>query len=86
MTPHGLEIAETEPAPSGPVIHSHQTYDYMKHSDTQKYGHYLKQLTTQEIEKLLACVLHEMRRRDSDRLKGDVMHTSKLLGRIRVAD
>ncbi len=83
MTPTGLEIAEKGEASSTPGIHRHESHDPMKQSETQKYGYYLKQLTTQEIEKLLASVLHEMRRRDSERLKGDVLNTTKLQVRLK---
>jgi len=59
----------------------------MKHTGPQKYGTYLRMLSLEEIEKLLACVLHEMRRRDVEHLKRDVLnHGKAALQRVRVDD
>ncbi len=58
----------------------------MNQNGTQKYGTYLKKLSTDEIEKLLSSVLQEMRRRDSDRVKGDVVANSSALRNLRPAD
>ena len=59
----------------------------MKHTELQKYGAYLRMLSLEEIEKLLACVLHEMRRRDVEHLKRDVLnHGKAALQRVRVDD
>lgn len=58
----------------------------MKDVETQKFGPYLKKLNTSELEKVLATVLREMRRRDSDRVKGDVMAKSKALWTMRDSD
>ncbi len=55
---------------------------FMKQNDTQKYGIYLRKLSTDEIERLLSSVLHEMRRRDSETMKNDVMATSKALAKV----
>jgi len=55
----------------------------MKQVETQEYGLTLKNFKTIELEKLLSTVLKEMRRRDSDHMKGDVMANSKALGKIR---
>jgi hypothetical protein len=60
--------------------------NFMKQSETQKYGTYLKKLSTEEIEKLLSCVLQEMRRRDSDRVTGDVLANSKALRKMRLSE
>ncbi len=58
----------------------------MKLTESQKYGTYLKKLSTEEIEKLLSSVLLEMRRRDSDRMKGDVLANSRALRKLRPSD
>jgi uncharacterized small protein (DUF1192 family) len=59
----------------------------MKQNEPQKYGVYLRMLSIEEIEKLLACVLQEMRRRDAEHLKGDVLNNSKAaLQRARIDD
>jgi len=59
---------------------------YMKYNETQKYGTYLRKLSTEEIEKLLSSLLNEMRRRDSDRVTGDVLARSQALRKMRTAD
>jgi hypothetical protein len=58
----------------------------MKHSETQKYGLFLKKLTSDELEKLLSNVLREMRRRDTDKVGGDVVARTKALWRVRAID
>ena len=58
----------------------------MKQSETQKYGLFLKRLNNEEIEKLLATVLKELRRRDSDHIKSDVMAKSKALWTMRASE
>jgi hypothetical protein len=55
----------------------------MKHNDTQKYGLPLKTLSAAELDKLLSSVLQEMRRRDSDNIKGDVVSVSQTLRAFR---
>ena len=59
---------------------------FMKYNETQNYGIYLRKLTTEEIERLLSSVLHEMRRRDSDRVTGDVLARSQAIRKMRTAD
>jgi hypothetical protein len=66
-----------------------RTYsNLMKQSESEapKYGTYLKGLSTEEIEKLLSSVLQEMRRRDSERVKGDVVANSRALRKFRPCD
>ena len=58
----------------------------MKYNDNQKYGTYLRKLSTEEIERLLSSLLQEMRRRDSERVTGDVLANSKALHKLRPAD
>ena len=55
----------------------------MKSNETQKYGFPLKQLPDKELDKLLANVLQEMRRRDSDHVKGDVINGTQNLRKLR---
>jgi hypothetical protein len=55
----------------------------MKHNDTQKYGAFLKAMPTQRLEGLLSHVLREMRRRDSDHMKGDAIYSSQALRSLR---
>ena len=59
---------------------------YMKYNETQKYGTYLRKLSTEEIDKLLSSLLNEMRRRDSERVTGDVLARSQALRKMRAAD
>ena len=59
---------------------------FMKYTDNQKYGTYLRKLTTDEIDRLLSSLLQEMRRRDSERVKGDVLANSKALHKLRPAE
>jgi len=59
---------------------------FMKYYETQKYCAYLKKLSTEEIEKLLSSLLQEMRRRDSDRVTGDVLARSQALRKMSTAD
>jgi hypothetical protein len=56
----------------------------MKH-DTQKYGPALRQLDTEELDRLLAGVLNEMRRRDSDHVKGDVITGTHTVRKLRAS-
>jgi len=58
----------------------------MKSSDTDKYALFLKQLSTEQIDKLLATLLKELRRRDTDRVSGDVVTYSKTLRKLRASD
>jgi hypothetical protein len=51
----------------------------MKHSDSSKYTVVLKKLSTQQLDKLMSRVMQEMRRRDSDHVKGDVMASTQAL-------
>jgi hypothetical protein len=55
----------------------------MKDSVTEKFGHLLKSLTNEQIDKLLSTLLREMRRRDVDQLKRDVVTHSKSLRQTR---
>jgi len=55
----------------------------MEQGKTQKYGLFLKRLSDGELEELLSTVLAEMRRRDADHIKGDVMTNSKALGTLK---
>jgi hypothetical protein len=55
----------------------------MKPHETQKYGHSLKQMEDKELDRLLASVLQEMRRRDSDHVKGDVINGTQQLRKLR---
>jgi len=55
----------------------------MNPADTQDCRPSLRNFNTVELEKLLSTVLKEMRRRDSDHIKGDVMAISKALVKIR---
>jgi hypothetical protein len=58
----------------------------MKQSDTEKYTLFLKKLSTEQIDKLLATLLRELRRRDSDHVSGDVVANTKALRRLRTSD
>ncbi len=55
----------------------------MKQNDTQKYGFSLKHLETRELDKLMASVMQEMRRRDSEHVKGDVITGTHSLRKLR---
>jgi len=55
----------------------------MKHNDTQKYGSALKALSTERLERVLSNLLQEMRRRDSQHIKDDVLASSKALRMLR---
>jgi hypothetical protein len=57
----------------------------MKPSESQKYGTYLRQLSNDEIEKLLSSVLHELRRRDFEHLKGEFLDHGKALHKARAS-
>jgi hypothetical protein len=54
-------------------------------NDTHKYGAYLKEMPTRKLESLLSNVLHEMRRRDSEHIKGDAITTSRALRSLRLS-
>jgi hypothetical protein len=53
------------------------------YNDTQKCGAFLNKMNTIQLDKLMSRVLHEMRRRDSDHVKGDVVKSSHALGKLR---
>jgi len=55
----------------------------MKSSDTQKFVVFLRSLTTDQLDKLQSNLLNEMRQRDSEQVKGDVLANSKALGLLR---
>jgi hypothetical protein len=55
----------------------------MNPAETQECRPSLRNFSTIELEKLLSTILKEMRRRDSDHIKGDVMAISKALVKIR---
>jgi hypothetical protein len=55
----------------------------MKNFETQKYGISLRALETRELDDLMASVMREMRRRDSDHVKGDVINGTHKLGKLR---
>ncbi len=55
----------------------------MKNHETTKYGFSLKDLNTTELDDLMASVLREMRRRDSDHMQGDVINKTHKLGKLR---
>jgi hypothetical protein len=55
----------------------------MKNNETQKYGFSLEKLETGELDDLMASILSEMRRRDSDHVKGDVINGTDTLRRLR---
>jgi hypothetical protein len=57
----------------------------MKHNETQKYTLALKQFKTVALDKLMASVLHEMRRRDSEHVKGDVIDGTQTLRKLRAS-
>jgi hypothetical protein len=57
----------------------------MKENETQKYGFPLKQLETIDLDKLMANVLREMRRRDSDHVKRDVIERTQTLRELRAS-
>ena len=58
----------------------------MKNEDTQKYGFALKNLETKELDNLMASVLREMRRRDSEQIKHDVITGTHELRKLRRTD
>ena len=55
----------------------------MKNCNKSNVGLSLKTLSTEQLEELLSSLLVEMRRRDSDRMRGDVLTTSQALGTLR---
>jgi hypothetical protein len=58
----------------------------MMHDDIEKYGFSLKTMDTVELDKLMSRVMHEMRRRDSDHVRGDVVSSSQALRKLRSTD
>ncbi len=58
----------------------------MKQSEAQRLGPNLKRLSNDEIDGLLSSILQEMRRRDSEHVRGDVVASSKALRRLRSSD
>jgi hypothetical protein len=55
----------------------------MKDNNSPKNEPSLKDLTNEQVEKLLSRILNEMRRRDSERVTGDVLASSKALRALR---
>jgi hypothetical protein len=82
----GLDHAQESEACFAEAFERRTYSNLMKQSESQKYGPYLKKLSTEEIEKLLSSVLQEMRRRDSERVKGDVVANSRALRKLRLSD
>jgi len=58
----------------------------MKHNDTVEYRRFLKSLSADQIDKLQSNLLKEMRRRDSDHIKGDVVANSQSLRMLRATN
>ncbi len=75
----GLNHAEETVTGFGEAFERRAYSNTMNQTGAQKYGPYLKKLSTDEIEKLLSSVLQEMRRRDSEQVKGDVVANSRAL-------
>ncbi len=57
----------------------------MQHNETQEYRRFLKRLTNHQIDKLQSTILKEMRRRDLDHVKGDVVANSQALRTLRAS-
>ena len=57
----------------------------MKHDETHQHGFCLQQFETIELDKLMSSVLREMRRRDSDHVKGDVITGTHTLRKLRTS-
>lgn len=55
----------------------------MKEHETQKIGVFLKKLETRDLDKLMAGVLREMRRRDSEHMSNDVITGTHSLRKLR---
>lgn len=55
----------------------------MKQNDTQMYGISLKELDTKSLDKLMSNVLREMRNRDSNHVKKDVIESTQTLSKLR---
>jgi hypothetical protein len=55
----------------------------MKNNETQKYGFSLRRLDNEELDDLMASVMREMRRRDSEHVKGDIINGTHKLGKLR---
>jgi len=62
---------------------SHLNFDMKSGNKNNNFGLSLKAFSTEQLEELLSSLLLEMRRRDSDRVKGDVLTSSKELGSVR---
>lgn len=58
----------------------------MTQNETEKNGISLKKLNTEQLDKLMSRVMHEMRRRDSDHVRGDVVNSSQALRKLRATD
>jgi hypothetical protein len=57
----------------------------MKQNETHKIGVFLKKLETRELDKLMAGVLREMRRRDSEHMSNDVITGTHSLRKLRAS-
>ena len=57
----------------------------MKHDETHQQVFSLQHLETIELDKLMSSVLREMRRRDSDHVKGDVITGTHTLRKLRAS-
>ncbi len=77
MMSNGLLLAHKRVMSS--ALADEEVAPHMKDCEMQKYGIYLTQLSDEQIEKLLASVLHELRRRDFEHMKGDFLDRSKAL-------
>jgi hypothetical protein len=55
----------------------------MKNGIKNSLGFSLKRLSTEQLEELLSSLLVEMRRRDSEQVRGDVVTSSQALGTMR---
>jgi len=54
----------------------------MTNPDIEKTELFLKSLNNQQIDELLSRILQEMRARDSENLKGDILTKSRRLPRL----
>jgi len=57
----------------------------MKEQESQPDGISIQQLKTTELEQLMSKVLREMRCRDSDHVKGDVITGTHSLRKLRIS-
>jgi len=55
------------------------------YNETQKYGLILRSMSANQLEKLQSNLLKEMRRRDSEQVKNDVLANSKALRLLRLS-